>query len=183
MQDKEIIRQIQKGHKELLRDVIEKYYDEILRFCMYQIKDPAYAYDLTQETFYRFIRCADTYRYKNLKGYLIAIARNLCVDYWHGTIPEEPLKEEDTPPEDHIRKAQDHDAYEQLEDQMMLAQLLAEIPEEQREVIIMRYYNDLKYKDIAKILGVNLSTVKSRLRLGIINLQKRSETVDGKRTI
>ena len=92
MQDKEIIRRIQQGNKELLRDVIEKYYDEILRFCIYQIKDPAYACDLTQETFYRFIRCVDTYQYKNLKKYLIAIARNLCVDYWHGNLPTEPLR-------------------------------------------------------------------------------------------
>lgn len=96
MQDKEIIRRIQQGNKELLRDVIEKYYDEILRFCIYQIKDPAYACDLTQETFYRFIRCVDTYQYKNLKKYLIAIARNLCVDYWHGNLPTEPLPEDDS---------------------------------------------------------------------------------------
>lgn len=96
LQDKEIIRRIQQGNKELLRDVIEKYYDEILRFCIYQIKDPAYACDLTQETFYRFIRCVDTYQYKNLKKYLIAIARNLCVDYWHGNLPTEPLPEDDS---------------------------------------------------------------------------------------
>lgn len=180
MQEKEIIRQIQAGNKELLRDVVEKYYDEILRFCIYQIKNPAYAYDLTQETFYRFIRNIDTYRHKYLKGYLIAIARNLCVDYWHENLPAEPL-EEDTLPEREIPKTGDPDDYEQLEDRLMLAQLLSGIPAEQREVIIMRYYNELKLRDIARILGVNLSTVKSRLRLGIANLKKRSELYDGKR--
>lgn len=183
LQDKEIIRRIQQGNKELLRDVIEKYYDEILRFCIYQIKDPAYACDLTQETFYRFIRCVDTYQYKNLKKYLIAIARNLCVDYWHGNLPTEPLPEDDSLQNTEIRDNRNRDDYEHLEDQMMLAQLLSQIPEEQREVIVMRYYSDLKYRDIARILGVNLSTVKSRLRLGIANLQKRSEMYDKKRII
>lgn len=177
MQDKEIIRQIQHGHKELLQDVIEKYYDEILHFCMYQIKDTANAYDLTQETFCRFIRCVDTYECRNLKGYLLTIARNLCMDYLRkNTVTESLTQTEltgDISPQEKDAATNGYNAYKQIEDQMLLTDLLAEIPEEQREVIILRYYHELKYTDIAKILDVKLSTVKSRLRLGIINLQKR----------
>lgn len=177
MQDKDIIRQIQHGHKELLSDVIEKYYDEILRFCIYQIKNTASAYDLTQETFCRFICSVDTYKYRNLKGYLLTIARNLCMDYLRENTMTESLTQSawsgEFPPQEPDAASGSADAYKQTEDRMLLSLLLAEIPAEQREVIILRYYHELKYHEIAKILGANLSTVKSRLRLGIQNLQKR----------
>lgn len=165
MKNKKLIQQIQRGNKELLNTVIEKYYDEILHFCVYQVKDVSTSYDLTQETFYRFIRSVDRYEYGNLKGYLLTIARNLCVDYWKGKIATEPF-------EDAGQKCCDIDEYEGVENQMILVEMLSKLPEAQREVIILRFYSELKLSEISKILGVNISTVKSRLRLGIRSLQK-----------
>lgn len=171
MKDKEIIRQIQNGNRNLLNEIIEKYYDEILRFCIYQIRDVASSYDLTQETFLRFIRCVDTYEYRNLKAYLIAIARNLCVDYWRGRIETEQVEED---LRDGTAQMEQEREFHQVENQMVLVELLSRIPVEQREVIVMRYYSDLKLSDIARILDVNLNTVKSRLRLGLKNLKKEA---------
>lgn len=165
MKDKKLIQQIQKGNKELLNIVIEKYYDEILHFCIYHIKDVSASYDLTQETFYRFLRSVDHYEFRNLKGYLLTIARNLCVDYWKGKIATEPF-------EDSGEKGSGVDEYEKIENQVVLVEMLSRIPENQREVIVLRFYSEMKFSDIAKILGVNISTVKSRLRLGIRSLQK-----------
>lgn len=170
MKDKILIQQIQSGRKELLNDVIEKYYDEVLHFCIYQVHDNTSAYDLTQETFYRFIRCVDTYQYRNLKAYLIRIARNLCIDYWN--------KKSDTLnicglEDGGELSAGSKDAqFERIENGMVLADMLARLPAEQREVVVMRYYSDLKLADISRILNVNLSTVKSRLRLGVMALKK-----------
>lgn len=171
MKDKELIRQIQNGNKELLNDIVQKYYDEILRFCIYQIKDAASSYDLTQETFLRFIRCVDTYECRNLKAYLIAIARNLCLDYWHGKLLTEPM--EDYRQKEAAWKEPERE-FDRVENQMVLVELLSRIPVEQREVLVMRYYSDLKLSDIAKILGVNINTVKSRLRLGLKHLKKEA---------
>ena len=82
MDDRKAIREIQNGNKEYLNLLAEKYYDDIYRFCCYQTGDPDTAYDLAQETFLRFIRYVDHYRYKNLKGYLLTIARNVCFDFF-----------------------------------------------------------------------------------------------------
>lgn len=174
MNDKELIRQIQSGHKELLNDVIQRYYEDILHFCIYQIHDVSYAYDLTQETFYRFIRCVDTYQCRNLKAYLIRIARNLCIDYWRGRIDTIDIDG----PEliDQMILTDKDKEFEKIEDGMVLTDFLSELSVEQREVVVMRYYCDLKIKDIAKILDVNLSTVKSRLRLGVLALKKIAES-------
>ena len=76
--ERELIRQIKAGKKELLEDVIAHYYDEILRYVIWQIRDPESACDLTQEVFCRFIRRVDRYEYRNLRAYLYAAARNLC---------------------------------------------------------------------------------------------------------
>jgi len=59
---------------------------------------------------------------------------------------------------------------------MFLSELLSKLPHEQREAVILRYYNDLKLTEIAKIQGVGLSTVKSRLRLGVERLKKYTQS-------
>lgn len=59
------------------------------------------------------------------------------------------------------------DGYARAEDRMLLEELLSHLPTEQREVILLRFYGNLKLSEITEILGVNLSTVKSRLRLGL----------------
>lgn len=160
------------GHREPMGDFITQNYNEILHFCIYQLHDADMAFDITQETFLRFIKNADSLASKNLKGYLLTIARNLCVDYWNG------CKREQTTDFSTQNDDAGHDSraalseYEQVENNLILTDLLSKLPAEQREIVILRYYNDLKLGEISKILGVNLSTVKSRLRLGIQRLRK-----------
>ena len=81
MDDKKWIREIHQGNNEPLGQIAEKYYDDIYRFCCYQTGNPADACDCAQETFIRFIRYVDSYRERNLKGYLLTIAANVCRDY------------------------------------------------------------------------------------------------------
>lgn len=66
-----------------------------------------------------------------------------------------------------------------VEDGMLLKQALLEISEEQREVIILRIYEELKFMEISKMLGCNISTVKSRYHLGIKKLKKIMEAGEG----
>ena len=73
---------IHKGNSLLPEEAAEKYYDDIYRFCCYQTGSTEDAYDCAQETFIRFIRYTDSYRDRNLKGYLLTIARNVCRDYF-----------------------------------------------------------------------------------------------------
>ena len=168
MTDKELIQKVHSGQKEALNLIIGKYYDEIYRFCVYLTGNMTDSYDITQEVFLKFIRYVDTYRYKNLKGYLLTIARNLCCDYFR-------QKKDTAPLEDAPESGGEDTGLAALESGMAFRQALQRLTLEQREVIILRVYEELKFQEIAKLLGCNLSTVKSRYRLGI---RKLSELLD-----
>ena len=200
--EREKLRKIKRGHQEYIEefteDMIRKYYDEILHFCVYQLHDVDSAYDITQETFLRFIKNMDKLEYRNLKGYLLTVARNLCVDYWKVCKRETPVDFEQNSGYMYSNESinsnetcsngtssgmnvlNSNEAYEQVENSMILLGLLAKLPLEQREVVVLRYYDDMKLSAISKIQGVSLSTVKSRLRLGIQHMKQFMEDLDGK---
>lgn len=172
MNDKELIRKVHDGNKEALNDIINKYYDEIYRFCLYLTGQEADSYDITQDVFLRFIKYVDSYEYRNLKGYLLIIARNLCRDYFHH-------KKYASNIEDIISLGSEDHRLGTLEERMLLWNALRQIPVSQREIIILRIYEELRFHEIAQILGCNLSTAKSRFRLGIKNLKTIMENMAG----
>ena len=121
MTDKELIRKVHSGSKEALNAIVEKYYDEIYRFCLYLTGQATDSYDITQEVFLRFIKYVDSYEYRNLKGYLLIIARNLCRDYFH--------HKKDTACIEEASYAGKEDAeLHNLEDRLLLWHALHELP-------------------------------------------------------
>ena len=165
MTDKELVQGIQSGNREALEIIIDKYYNDIYRFCRYYTGDETDSYDITQYVFFRFIKYAEAYHHQNLKGYLIMIARNLCMDYYKQQKESFPFAEiPDLARSDHT--------LQQLEDGLFLREILMKLPIQQREVILLREYEEMKFHEIAKLLSCNLSTVKSRFRLGILNIRK-----------
>lgn len=196
MDERQWIHAIQKGDKRYLQDIVEKYYDDIFRFCAFQSGSGEDAYDLAQETFLKFIRYVESCRYGNLKGYLLTIAMNLCRDYltekgkrrekeisYDQSIPGENDPEGDSlweiyrPSEMRSGEAEispeaklvENDVYDRL------MNLLSELPRIQREALIFRYMYDMKYREIAKLTGVTVSTVKSRVKQGTEKLRGRME--------
>lgn len=169
MDDKELVRKVRSGDKEAWSIIIDRYYTDVFRFCLYMTRSESDAYDITQETFLRFIKYGVSYRHNNLKGYLLTIARNVCITYFQ----QEKLsacvwKDVDEIPFDRNR-------LEEAEASVYLGRLLGELSEEVREVIILRIYEEMKFKNIAQIMGCSISTAKSRFRIGLKQLNKRME--------
>ena len=198
MDERHWIHAIQKGDKKYLQDIAEKYYDDIYRFCAFQTGNREDAYDLAQETFLRFIRYVEGYRERNLKGYLLTIAMNVCRDflrekgreagfilyenqqllgergetegslqetkaagqswYWTGGQPSEKMSF----PEQKAIEADIHGR---------LMEALSELPQMQREAVLLHYLCEMKYREIGRLTGVSVSTVKSRVRQGMDKLQ------------
>lgn len=192
MDERQWIHAIQKGNKQYLQDIVEKYYDDIFRFCTFQSGSREDAYDLTQETFLRFIRYVEGYHYRNLKGYLLTIAMNLCRDFlteksrqgereisfdqeinsdnpsesdtlWDIYQPSETVSgREEESPESKLMESDLHDR---------LMKALSCLPQMQRETLLFHYLYDMKYREIAKLTGVSVSTVKSRVKQGTEKLR------------
>lgn len=192
MDERQWIHAIQKGDKQYLQDIVEKYYDDIFRFCTFQAGSREDAYDLTQETFLRFIRYVEGYHYRNLKGYLLTIAMNLCRDHlteksrrrdrevsfdreinsdspsegdslWDVFQPSDVISERmEESPESKLMESDMHDR---------LMEALSCLPQMQRETLLLHYLYDMKYREIAKLAGVSVSTVKSRVKQGTEKLR------------
>lgn len=167
MEDKELIYKIQHGNKELLEKIIQKYYDDIYRFCFYKTGNASISYDLTQETFLKLIKYIGIYRHKGkFKGYLLTIAMNVCNTYFNENKVD--LEELDV---NQNYNDSDSDRLMKIEQKDIIFKALNKLPEKQKEVIILKYYEDLKIKDISKILNENISTIKSRLKQGLEKME------------
>lgn len=168
MEDREMIRRIQNGQKEYLNQIAEKYYNDIYYFCCYQIGSREDAYDLAQDTFLRFIRYVDNYKYQNLKGYLLTIAMNLCRNH----IREKALAPEE-PDSLHAQKEpvcmKISDSH--TEHSMLLADALRSLPDVQREAVLLHHFYGYKNREIARMTGASYAAVKSRVKQGLRKLQ------------
>lgn len=192
MDERQWIHAIQKGHKQYLQDIVEKYYDDIFRFCTFQAGNREDAYDLAQETFLRFIRYVEGYHYRNLKGYLLTIAMNLCRDFLREkgrrgnrevSFDREPGSENPAegdslwdmyqPSEAVLGGAGESPEVRLLERDVhdRLMEALSCLPQMQREAVLFHYLYGMKYREIAKITGVSASTVKSRVKQGMEKLR------------
>ena len=181
MSDRKLLKKVRDGDKEALSDIIKQYYADIFRFCFYMIQNEEDSYDITQETFLKFMKYGTSYQRNNLKGYLLTIARNCCFDYQQRKKEAgKNLRSYEAENENGILKISENtkniqqypdicgtDKMKEMEDYLYLKGLLNRLSQEVREVIILRAYEELKFKDIAKMMNCSLSTAKSRYRIGI----------------
>lgn len=165
LKEKELIKRIQSGEKELLGTLVDSYYEDVFRFCYYKTGKEDAAYDCTQETFLKLIRFIGTYTEHNkFKAYLLGIARNTCIDYFRKETFVSGLSEfaSDSVMEKGFLKVEQKD---------LIQSALDQLPDIQKDVIILRFYYDMKLTDIAKVIGTGVPTAKSRLKQGMNKLK------------
>ena len=172
--DREMIREIRRGKKEYLNNIAEKYYDDIFRFCCYQIGNYQEAGDLTQETFLHFIRSVEHYRHQNLKGYLLTIARNVCVDYFRSCRRRQEQEADWQEAADCPGTEENTMSIRTYQEELLITveQLTRQLPDMQREAMILYYGYGFKYREIARMTEAGIGTVKSRIRQGTEKLKK-----------
>ena len=143
-----------------MEDAVGRNYDDVLRYFTYRVRDRAAAEDLTQETFYRFIRYSSdpVNRFRTpqkCRAYVFAIASNVCRDYY--------AKRTDTDMIDENLPAADDSGERDLS--AVIEDALAKLPDAQREAAVLYYYSGFKVKEIAAIQNATVTAVKSRLKM------------------
>ena len=176
--DQQLIHMYMDGDAEALSTLVYRYKDKIYTSIYLLVKDKYLAEDIFQDSFIRVIDTLKSGKYTDEGKFLpwaMRIAHNLCVDHFR--------KVKRTPS---IKTSDDRDIFEVINfsepgaDQRMMQtqshdrvrKMLELLPEDQREVIIMRHYADLSFKEIATLTQCSINTALGRMRYGLINLRK-----------
>lgn len=168
MDEKELVCRAKLGDKEALNEIVDVYYDEIYRFLYRRMGNKAAAEDVTQDTFIKFIKNLPYYKEKNkLKSFLFTIAINTSNDYFRRYKQEPSFLTLDN-----IGEEITEDKTLQKEDALIVREAVLSLPDIQRDVIILRFYHDLKIKEIASVQKVPVPTVKTRLRRALKALKE-----------
>lgn len=144
---------------------IHEQYQKIFQFCSSRIASRETAEDITQETFLRFYEHSEYQQSGRELQYLYTIARNLCIDEYRRK-PTAPLPEDI--PEEHSREPE-------WIDRLALRAVLDRLPEEERDIIVMRYVSELPVADIARIHGISWFAMNRRIKRILAKMRKEFE--------
>jgi RNA polymerase sigma-70 factor (ECF subfamily) len=160
--DDQIKLKASKNRKQAIELLVMKYREQLFRHAVYFIKDQDAAYDIVQETFIRAIKEQRLFNLDfRIKAWLFRVAKNLCLNQIRNKSRRTAILQAN-PGLDH----QEADQYQQLfegEREIAMMKAMEELSEEHREILILRYYDDLSYAEISQILEIKLGTVMSRL--------------------
>ena len=181
LSDEQLIQLFNDGESYAMEILVNRHKDRIFTSIYLLVKDKYLAEDIFQDLFIKIIETFKAGKYKDENKFVqwaMRIAHNLCVDHFR-KIKSKPV----------IRTSDGSDIFEILnfeegnaENKMMQTQsgerimkLVAKLPEDQREVIILRHFADLKFREISKILDCSVNTTLGRMRYALLNLRKMIE--------
>lgn len=169
--EEELIEQIKNGRGECLDELVELYYPAILRYCLWHMPDRESALDATQETFLKLVRFLGQYEHRGtFRAFLYRIAANTCIDMKRKHPVTESLSEAVSE-----TICAPECGYQAVEDRQQLAAALTKLDNDMRELILLRYGQGLKMREIAEIKGLPLRTVQTRLRRAVKVMRRALE--------
>ena len=179
LNDSALIRQYQSGDRNAISQLIERHSRRVRNYIRMLVKDHDLTEDIFQETFIKAVRVIDEGRYCDngkFLSWVLRIAHNLVIDYFRNRRQNKSVTESDAG-YDVLgtlkfadRTIEDELVSEQIERD--IRSLVESLPEEQREVVRMRYFAGLSFKEIAEQTGVSINTALGRMRYALINLRK-----------
>lgn len=176
--DRDLVNSFLEGNQASIELLIEKHKRKVFAYIIILVKDKSLAEDIFQDTFIKVINTLKTGSYNDEGKFLpwvMRIAHNLSIDYFRKAtrIPT-------------VENREDYDVFntikiydDSIEDKMINEQILKDVkrlidflPSDQREVLIMRHYQNMSFKDIAQQTNVSINTALGRMRYAIINMRK-----------
>jgi RNA polymerase sigma factor (sigma-70 family) len=181
LNDAQLITDYVQGDEHALEMLIEKYQQRIFNFIFSKIHDRDLTEDIFQETFFKVIRTLKNGVYNEEGKFLpwvMRIAHNLVIDHFRKSNRLPRYETNDDFDIFQFIGNSDICAEDALIDEQIvqdLQRLILELPEDQREVLLMRVYKDMSFKEIAENTGVSINTALGRMRYAVINLRKLIE--------
>lgn len=179
MTDEQLVKAYAQGNNEAFDTLLKRHQDRIYNYILRIIKNEDIANDIFQETFVKAILTIKQGRYTEngkFPAWISRIAHNLIIDYYRQE-KSENVQSADLDDVDVLNRKElceqtieDSIIEEQIRDDVKY--LIKELPDLQREVLNMRYYHNLSFKEIADLTGVSINTALGRMRYAILNLRR-----------
>lgn len=179
LSDEQLVKNYANGDSDAFDTLLARYQQKIYSYILFLVHDDEVADDLFQETFMKAIVTIRQGRYVEsgrFSAWLTRIAHNLVIDKYRQNRNSNVISN-DASDADLFNDASLSDITVEMKmitEQSLtdVGRLLKELPDNQKEVLYMRFYQDLSFKEIADATGVSINTALGRMRYGLINLRK-----------
>jgi len=179
LSDSTLISQFNSGNSQSFSILVDRYQNRVYGFIFSKVKDAELADDVFQDTFVKVIKNLRLGKYKDEGSFLswvMRIAHNIIMDHFRkiNRLPKHESKHEDLDVLDRLIEQSSSVEDLMIETQIHadLSILIDELPQTQKEVLRMRLFQEMSFKDIGEQTGVSINTALGRMRYAILNLRK-----------
>ncbi len=177
--DYELVTEFVGGRQSSIEVLINRHKNRVFTYIMLIVKNEQLAEDIFQDTFIKVIHSLQEGKYKDngrFLSWVIRIAHNLIIDHFRKEKQLNTLSNDDFEMDIfNSRKMSDKNVEDNLIQEQIhldIRNLIEELPEDQKEVILLRHYGGLSFKEIADQTNVSINTALGRMRYALINLRK-----------
>lgn len=176
--DSHLVQEFKNGNNKALEVLIWRYKEKIFSSILFLVKDKYLAEDLFQDTFIKIIDIIQNGNYTQegkFLSYAIRVAHNICVDHFRKVKRVQVVSTGDNNDFFEMFNSSQDAADKnmmQVQTSDRIKQVLDLLPDDQREVIVLRHFADLSFKQIAEMMGCGLNTALGRMRYALTNLRK-----------
>ena len=170
------------GDEQAFETLLMRHKDKIYRFIVMKVRDGALAEDIFQDAFIKIVNTLKAGNYNEEGKFLpwaMRIAHNLVIDYFRKANKVKMISESSSQRDDfnifHTIQQEDENAIESLTREELEGQmvgLIDHLPESQRDILIMRIFKEMSFKDIAELEDISINTALGRMRYALINMRK-----------
>ena len=186
--DRDLVHAYINGDEKAFEALLMRHKDKIYRFIYLKVRDTALAQDIFQDTFIKVVNTLKAGTYNEEGKFLpwaMRIAHNLVIDFFRKNNKVRMVSESSSSREDfnifHTLKLQDENVQDEmtrLELESQMVELIEHLPDSQRDILKMRIFNEMSFKDIAEMEDISINTALGRMRYALINLRKLIEKHD-----
>lgn len=174
-----------KGNDAAFDVLVKRYESKVYSYIYYAVKNQELAEDLFQDVFVKVVVRLRSGKYQEtgkFYAWLMRVAHNLVIDHYRKTSDEKLISNDDSEQDifnDPSLAVNENREEEMINEQTVndIRQLIAQLPENQRQVLLMRYYEDMSFKEIAKLTNCSINTALGRMRYALLNLKKISKNI------
>ena len=182
--DEDLVRKFAKGDNGAFETLLMRHKDRVYTYIFNIVHEHSIADDIFQDTFIKVITTIKQGRYydagNKFVGWLVRIAHNQTIDYYRQLASDKEISNDECEVGNLFDEVSFYDysiqdVIEKEEALHDIETLISMLPDDQQRIVMMRYYQDLSFKEIADLEGVSINTALGRMRYALINMRKNAQ--------